>query len=197
MITKIIAPKRLSDISEEKGGCWGMDIFRSKSPKGDGVVMKRGNIKFKISLGTNEVGVDVVKLTKYIGSEEKWTKRFYDPGDGIDGQYCISEGITDNETYAFFRPWSIVMLMCQYGINRVLFPKESEYEGNYKFTRTVDNYDNTGVPPFHTDGQYDKTANGWTISGASYVYEYNTGTLTIPWQYDLNKLTEDLDALTQ
>jgi hypothetical protein len=116
---------------------------------------------------------------------------------------CISEGKDTDQTYAFFRNEKLQEIIDEFGLRRIVFPRE---DGNTfsKIVWTKEDKQSHGVPTpmFHTDGSYEdqgveNDTRKWLVSGASYIYEYVSGTLTIPQQYDTEKIREILTSLTE
>jgi hypothetical protein len=175
------------------------------------VTVEKDAIKFMLNImhpavvqnGTGAHTVNAVQIRKYVHGYFTDSKIFMDTGSGINGTICISEGRSVETTYAFFRSEELQKIIDDYGLKKVSFPKDIT---GYVFDKIVPSPANlpetkASLPPFHTDGSYEKykTEDGniaWRIHGASYVYEYNTCTLTIPWEYNIPRVREFMDALT-
>lgn len=209
MIRVKINRKRQSDVNEMKAKGWHVCVYREPDLNDEFVTAEKNGIRFVMKGVTTETEEHVIEIRKYVNGFYKDSKKFFDNGCGINGTLCISEGITIENTYAFFRNEKLQDLIEEFGLRRVVFPRE---EGS-KFSKTVyDSYE-TGVesihlgdvpvmPPFHTDGVYEQLpsiepkTNKFEIHDATYVYEYNSLTLTIPWKYDVEYLRELMKSLT-
>ena len=125
---------------------------------------------------------------------------------GINGTLSISEGKDSDSTYAFFRNEKLQRVIDDFNINRIIFPREGgttfEKEVHFDTTKHSVNECNKNLPPFHTDGSYetikstDRNVRKWRVSGATYIFEYITRTLTIPQNYDIDKIAEILNSFT-
>ena len=200
MIRIRINKKKVSDVTSMNAKGWRISIYRDPNPLNEMVTVEKDAIKFILDImhpavvqnGTSAHTVNAVQIRKYVHGDFKDSKLFMDTGSGINGTICISEGKCVETTYAFFRSEELQELIDEFGLKRVSFPKDNK---EYKFDKIIQSPANipetkANIPNFHTDGTYEKikTESGgtaWKISGATYVYEYNTCTLTIPWEYNL------------
>lgn len=213
MIRIRINQKKVSDVTSMNAKGWRVSIFRESIAINEMVTVEKDAIKFVVSImNVNRSkpedhlvhNVNAVQIRKYVHGYYTDSKIFLDTGSGINGTICISEGRSVETTYAFFRSEELQELIDDYGLKRVSFPKDIS---GYLFDKIVPSPANlpetkASLPPFHTDGSYEKykTEDGdiaWRIHGASYVYEYNTCTLTIPWEYNIIHVREFMDALTE
>jgi len=211
MIRIRINQKKVSDVTSMNAKGWRVSIYRDANPLNEMATVEKDAIKFMLSImhpavlqnGTSAHTVNAVQIKKYVHGYFTDSKIFMDTGSGINGTICISEGKCVETTYAFFRSEELQKIIDDYGLKRVSFPKDIS---GYSFDKIVPSPANlpetkASLPPFHTDGSYEKykTEDGnvaWRIHGASYVYEYNTCTLTIPWEYNILRVREFMDALT-
>lgn len=197
-----------SDVSDLLVKGWHIMIFRGDSSYEDFLIVSKKGVKFVVKI-VDKWGYNVIEITKYIDGVKKDMKQFYDHRCGLNGTYSISEGKSDDLSYMFFRNESLTKLMDEFGLKRVMFPREScerfekdvyldmdkslQYNGNaYK-----------NIPFFHTDGEYAQVESEvpgsakWHISDAKYIYEYNTKTLTIPQLYNVDDVRQWLKELTE
>lgn len=211
MIRIRINQKKVSDVTSMNAKGWRVSIFRESIAVNEMVTVEKDAIKFMLNImhpavvqnGTGAHTVNAVQIRKYVHGYFTDSKIFMDTGSGINGTICISEGRSVETTYAFFRSEELQKIIDDYGLKKVSFPKDIT---GYVFDKIVPSPANlpetkASLPPFHTDGSYEKykTEDGniaWRIHGASYVYEYNTCTLTIPWEYNIPRVREFMDALT-
>ena len=200
MIRIRINQKKVSDVTSMNAKGWRVSIYRDANPLNEMVTVEKDAIKFMLNImhpavvqnGTSAHTVNAVQIKKYVHGYFTDSKIFMDTGSGINGTICISEGKSVETTYAFFRSEELQELIDEFGLKRVSFPKDTK---EYKFDKIIQSpatipETKANIPNFHTDGTYEKikTESGgtaWKISGATYVYEYNTCTLTIPWEYNL------------
>ena len=204
MIRIKINAKKQSDVTEMKAKGWHVNVFRDRDNDAEFVTVEKGCIRFAMKTFTDAETKDrYVEIKKYVDGYVKDAKRFYENGYGINGTFVISEGKSPDMVYAFFRNEGIQEIIDKYGLSRIVFPKE---QGD-TFDKTVycditrnPSFKDPSMPFFHTDGTYqpvkceNKNLNAFEITGATYIYEYNTCTLTIPWKYDLNKVREIMDS---
>jgi hypothetical protein len=206
MVRIKLASRSESDVTKMKAKGWVINVFRERNERDDFVIAERDVINTRFTLQLAKVP-HTVEVKKFVNGEFIDSKLFHDPGCGLSGTLCISEGKTVTTTYAFFRNEMLMELMERYGLKRIEFAKTDAA----KFDKFV--YENDlsmygkgegkpTLPPFHTDGTYEETTpqqpnmRKFLVSGATYVYEYKTCTLTIPQQYDIWKLDELLKHLT-
>lgn len=207
MVRIKINPKKQSDVNEMKAKGWAISVYRDRDTDSEFVTIEKGRIRFVMKTIIDENTNDkYVEVKKYMDGYVKDAKRFYENGYGVNGTFVISEGKTPDMTYAFFRNEGIQEIIDRYGLNRIVFPKEQ----GEKFDKTVylditknPTSNDKNAPFFHTDGTYkpaksdNKNLIAFDVSNASYIYEYNTFTLTIPWKYDLEKIDEIMASLTE
>lgn len=207
MIRIKINPKKQSDVNEMKAKGWSVNVWRDKDNESEFVTVEKGRIRFAMRTVLDEESKDkYVEIKKYMDGYVKDSKRFYENGYGVNGTFVISEGKTPDMTYAFFRNEGIQEIIDDYGLNRIVFPKEKGDTFNKTVycdvTKNPSCKDPNGkvAPFFHTDGNYhvtksdNKNLAAYEINSATYIYEYNTCTLTIPWKYDLEKIREILES---
>lgn len=206
MVRIKINPKRQSDVNEMKAKGWSISVYRDRENEAEFVTVEKGRIRFAMRTIIDEESKDkYVEIKKYLDGYVKDAKRFYENGYGVNGTFVISEGKTPELTYAFFRNEGIQEIIDEFGLSRIVFPKEQ----GQKFDKTVycdivknPSFKDPSMPFFHTDGTYKPTKadtkglTAFEISGATYIYEYNTATLTIPWKYDLEKVREIMNSFT-
>ena len=221
-MVKIKIPKRNeSDVSRMIAKGWNVSIFRGKNVFGfeDFITIEKGCVKFWAGYTrTNNMDQDIggftgIEIKKYVDGKYDESKIFYDTGDGLAGTIFITDSKIVSQTYAFFRNDSLMDIINEFSLRRIEFPKSS----NSLFEKTiVEDLDKTsmnpardcknGMPPFHTDGNYEITelidtpeehVREWLISDASYIYEYNSATLTIPQVYDVDTIRNIMNELTQ
>ena len=220
-MVKIKIPGRTeSDVSRMIAKGWAVSIFRGKNIYGfdDFITIEKGGVKFWIGKGSVLLGEiedksSAIEIKKYVDGKYDESKIFYDTGDGLAGTIFITDSKTISQTYAFFRNASLMEIIDEFSLRRIEFPKTS----NFRFEKTiVEDLDKTsmnpdwdcknGMPPFHTDGNYEITelidtaeehVRAWLVSDASYIYEYNSATLTIPQVYDVDTIRNIMNELTQ
>lgn len=206
MVKIKIVSRSASDATKMKAKGWVIEIFREKYEHDDYVIAERDNINVRFVLAPAKTP-NTMEIKKFVDGEYVDSKFFYDPGCGLCGTLCISEGKTIATTYAFFRNEKLTTLMERYGIKRIEIAKDDspQFEKFVYEDTTRSPYGRTitpTMPPFHTDGTYEEASQfsssmrKFLITGASYVYEYNTCTLTIPQKYNVEKLDEILKQLT-
>lgn len=220
-MVKIKIPGRTeSDVSRMNAKGWAVSIFRGKNIYGldDFITIEKGSVKFWIGkstilLGEIEDKSSAIEIKKYIDGKYEESKIFYDTGDGLAGTIFITDNKIVPQTYAFFRNASLMGIIDEFSLRRIEFPKTSDF----RFEKTIVEdlsktsmnpaYDcKNGLPPFHTDGNYeitelidttDEHVRVWLVSDASYIYEYNSATLTIPQVYDVDTVRNIMNELTQ
>jgi hypothetical protein len=94
-------------------------------------------------------------------------------------------------------------MLDEFGIRRVVFPRDpgDTFEKEVYFDKDkakINESDHPMMPPFHTDGTYEQLRTErnlmkWRVTNATYIYEYNTLTLTIPQIYDVNAIADKLE----
>lgn len=194
---KIKIDDRMStDASEIIARGWHVSIYRSKEPMNDFITVIKDNVRFTFKM--EEAHSICVK--KYIDGDLIDTKSFYDSDCGLVGAICIRE-FPDHTPYAFFRNRHLIDFMHEFHIKRVEFPKTADgrFEKSvFEVCQKDEPATSAFPPPFHTNGTYtihgivkfgDKYARRYDIANASYIYEYNTDTITIPWIYDIDVLS--------
>ena len=200
MVKIKIDSKKLSDVSDMRAKGWHISIFRSDD--GDFIIVEKKDVRFKLGIITNDNGEKCVEVTKFLHGVQKDTKLFDENGVGLCGTICISEGKLDEETYAFFRNQKLQDIIEEFSLKRIVFPREAGntfekdvYHDYYKSRQSKD------MPTFHTDGTYEQVESKikgiaqWHIVNATYVYEYNSATLTIPQKYDVDKVRTILNEI--
>lgn len=220
-MVKIKIPKRNeSDVSRMMAKGWNISIFRGKNLFGfeDFITIEKGCVKFWVGyIRTNTTDQDIggftgIEIKKYVDGKYDESKIFYDTGDGLVGTIFITDSKTIGQTYAFFRNASLMEIIEEFELRRIEFPKTSECEfektikEDFKDLMATSNWSpvrNT-MPPFHTDGTYEiidideeNRVRTWQVSGATYIYEYNSATLTIPQVYSIDKVRAIMDELTE
>lgn len=208
MVRIKVSGKTQSDVTEMRAKGWHVCIYRDTNPEEEMITAEKKDIRFTVKPKTNEHG-RCVEVRKYVMGYQKDSKTFYDVNCGINGTLCISEGKNNDDTYAFFRNEALQNLLDDFNIRRVIFPRE----GGTKFEKDVyldvikarqaGNYSDakSSMPPFHTDGTYEEVGSEskglrkWHVVDATYIYEYGTSTLTIPQEYDLNKIADNLEEI--
>lgn len=205
MVKIKVSGKGKSDVTEMKAKGWRALIFRAPAPEEEMIVVDKNDVRFVVKTVSkdNERYTEVVK---YISGFKKDTKQFCDCDCGINGTLSISEGKDSDSTYAFFRNEKLQRVIDDFKINRIIFPREGgvtfEKEVHFDTTKHSINECNKNLPPFHTDGNYetikstDRNVRKWRVSGATYIFEYVTRTLTIPQNYDIDKIAEILNSFT-
>lgn len=190
-----------TDVTDMRAKGWHILVFRGQTPDADFVTAEKKDVRFVMKI-TNNNDAKCVEITKYLDGYVKDVKKFYEGGCYLNGTLCISEGKEVEQTYAFFRNEKLQQIIDEFGLRRIVFPRE---DGD-TFSKTVWTKEDkqsrsVPTPAFHTDGAYedqgveDETRK-WLVTGASYIYEYTSGTLTIPQQYDAEKIREILTSLT-
>lgn len=187
-----------SDVSEMNAQGWNVCVYREPRHQSmDFITAHKGEFRFVVYCTADDEGDPMICIKKYLNGVCRESKKFYNPNNSINGLLFISEGKTPETTYAFFRNEDLQSIMDEFDVRKIVFPaKDGE-----RFTKVV--YDNDTVkaspPPFHTDGIYDIIDEGiinglrkYEVHGASYIYEYRTSVLTIPWKYDCGKIREQL-----
>jgi len=196
-----------TDVTDLRAKGWHVLVFRGTKLDDDFITFEKKDIRFVVKIGEKD-GNRVVEIFKFIDGHQKDEKQFFENGCGINGTYWISEGKTNELTYMFYRNEKLQTLIDEFGIRRVVFPKDpgEKFEKDvYLDIEKAKRYSGTlpEAPSFHTDGTYEevgtdvKGTRKWHVTDASYIYEYNTLTLTIPQVYDTEKIRELLDELTQ
>lgn len=202
MVRIKISSKSQSDVTEMRAKGWHVCIYRGADANEEMITCEKKDIRFTVKPKENERG-RFIEVRKYVMGYQKDCKMFYDANSGINGTLCISEGKTNDETYAFFRNEALQNMLDEFGIRRVVFPRDPgdtfEKEVYFDTTKNKTNEsDYPAMPPFHTDGTYEKLKSErglmkWRVANATYIYEYNSATLTIPQIYDVNKVADKLE----
>ena len=208
MIRIRINPKKMSDVTTMIAKGWRVSIYREPDPLNESVTVEKDAIKFMIKiidciLEESATPVTAVEIRKYVHGYLSDTRTFYDTGSHINGMIGISEGRTVETTYAFFRSEELQDIVDEFGLKKVVFPKTAHDRKLDKVVLSPHYFpeNKSGIPPFHTDGKYNKHSSdtdavNWQIWDATYVYEYNTCTLSLPWKYDPENVREIMKSLT-
>lgn len=196
-----IDARGVSDASEIIAHGWHVSIYRGRDRFDDFVTITKDNVRFTVAAVEEN---DTIVIKKFIDGNEVDTKTFFDPGCGLVGTIGIRE--TENSTaYAFFRNEMLQRFMEEHDIRRVEFSKTS----GSKFDKIIQMYENENgsIDGFVTSGKseeidetVDETLGGVTVHkfhvhDATFIYERSTGTLTLPWVYDLVQLRKTFSAL--
>ncbi len=203
MVRIKISSKSQSDVTEMRAKGWHVCIYRDADANEEMVTCEKKDIRFTVKPKENDVRGRFIEVRKYVMGYQKDCKMFYDAGSGINGTLCISEGKSNDDTYAFFRNEVLQNMLDEFGIRRVVFPRDpgDTFEKEVYFDKDkakINESDHPMMPPFHTDGTYEQLRTErnlmkWRVTNATYIYEYNTLTLTIPQIYDVNAIADKLE----
>lgn len=218
---KVAIPDRTTDVSRMTAKGWVISIFRGKDQFGfeDFITIEKAGVKFWMGRsqlkygmegvpGQDHITLPAIEIKKYVDGRFDESKIFYDTGDGITGTVFITENKAISTTYAFFRNASLMEIIKKYGLRRIEFPRTQGDRFDKTITEDVlkspANPSSPTLPPFHTDGTYqslgvdeETMCNTWEVYGASYVYEYQIATLTIPQIYDPQEIDKIMSSLTE
>lgn len=194
-----------SDVTDMRAKGWHIMVFRGTVADDDFVTVSKNDIRFVMRVVLHDKK-KYLEIAKYVDGMFKESKQFYENGCGICGTLCISEGKELDLTYAFFRNEKLQEIIDEFGLRRIIFPREAGDHFEKEIQVDMEKYKQyTGehpvAPSFHTDGTYEEIQSDnrylkkWKVSNATYIYEYNTGTLTIPQEYDTNKIWKILEDL--
>lgn len=205
MIKIQIPDNRHSDVSDMRAKGWHAMIFRGTETDDDFITVEKRDVRFVVRIVPAN-GEKCIEIAKYINGAIVDTKRFYENGCGITGTLNISEGKDNSMTYAFFRNEKLQNIIDDFGLRKVIFPKEADEKFEKDVQISIDRYrqysgNHPIAPPFHTDGTYeeiksdDSRLKKWHISNATYIYEYTTAVLTIQQKYDTDKIRATMNEL--
>jgi hypothetical protein len=205
MIRIRVNERTSTDVTDMRAKGWHVLVFRGDSADKDFLVAEKRDVRFVMKIITRD-DVKYTEVTKYLDGFVKDTKLFYENDCGITGTFCISEGKDNDSTYAFFRNERLQKIIDEFELRRIVFPKDNG-ETFEKIVWVDTKYrqytgEHPVAPNFHTDGTYEmfKDEDGcmkWRVSNATYVYEYQSGTLTIPQKYDTETIRHILTELTE
>ena len=205
MVRIKISSKAHSDVTEMRAKGWHVCVYRDTNADEEMITAEKKDIRFIVKPRINENG-HFVEVRKYVMGYQKDCKQFYDAESGINGTLCISEGKSNDDTYAFFRNEALQNVLEDFGIRRVVFPHEAgdKFEKDVYLDTAKSRINESGLPempPFQTDGTYEEVRSEtrglkkWHVVDATYIYEYNSLTLTIPQVYDIKKVVDQLESI--
>lgn len=198
-----------TDVTDMRAKGWHALVFRGTPAQSneDFVTVEKKDIRFVARITMHE-DTKCVEVLKYLDGYLKDVKQFYENGCGINGTLCISEGKSADLTYAFFRNEKLQKIIDEFGLRRIVFPRDpgDKFEKDVqidlaRYQQYTGNKHYPIAPSFHTDGTYeeikpdDRNIKRWHVANASYILEFNTMTLTIPQKYDTDKIWEILKDL--
>lgn len=205
MIKIKISSGSQSDVTDMRAKGWHLMVFRGIASDDDFITVAKNDVRFVMRVVKHD-NEKYLEIAKYLDGVFKESKQFYENGCGIRGTLCISEGKEPDLTYAFFRNEKLQDIIDEFGLRRIIFPREPGDHFEKEVQVDLDKYkqytgEHPTAPSFHTDGTYEEIPSDnrrlkkWKVSNATYIYEYNTGTLTIPQKYDTNKIWQTLEEL--
>jgi hypothetical protein len=196
MIKIKICSRDQSDVTEMKAKGWLIRIMREANPHKTQVVAEKGNVQYVLST-IKEEGEVLVCLKTYVFGECTSTKQSPSDGCGVYGTLYISDNSIEERSYAFFRNEAIQSFMDFFGIRQVKYTEDAVMTESFSQTLQFENDTEDLGDRFVTDGfvTHNSIQNEdgvWShsvsISYASYLYDKQSMTLSIPYRYDINKL---------
>ena len=199
MVKIKISSKYQSDVTEMVAKGWGVHVYRDANPSQHFITAEKNNIRFIIRTVDSATG----EVKKYVDGECCNTKHFPTDGCGVYGTLYINESSREIDVYAFFRNENIQDLMDFYGIHKVMYVDEDASEDAFSIKLYFEN-DTEEQTRYYTDGYVQHTvvkntddsaqyAHSLNISDATFVYDKDNQTLSIPRKINIDYLYGKLE----
>ena len=196
MIKIRICSKDQSDVTEMKAKGWLIKIMREANPHKTQIVAEKGNVQYVLSTIKND-GEILVSLKTFVFGELTSEKQSPSDGCGVYGTLYISESSNEARGYAFFRNEAVQNFMDFFGIRQVKYTEDAVMTESFSQTIQFEDDSEELGDRFVTDGFVSHNAiqnedgvwsHSVSISYASYLYDKQMMTLSIPYRYDINRL---------